>query len=85
MARIDRVQNRHVPAKCLSGKIATMPDNSPIQNLAINWKESLYLATRGGSRALGSEGAFIVGAPFDAQESKRSQSILQASTLLMIT
>ncbi|PPQ86336.1 hypothetical protein CVT25_005637, partial [Psilocybe cyanescens] len=37
-------------------------------NLAIDWKESLYLATRGGSLALGLQGMFRVGAPFDAQE-----------------
>lgn len=39
-------------------------------NLAIDWKESLYLATRGGSIALGLQsGTFEVGAPFDAQMS----------------
>lgn len=40
------------------------------RNLAIDWKESLYLATRGGSLALGLQGIFRVGAPFDAQESE---------------
>lgn len=39
-------------------------------NLSIDWKEALFLATRGGSLALGLEGRFKVGAPFDAQESK---------------
>ncbi len=40
-------------------------------NLAIDWKESLYLATRGGSVALGlKNGLFQVGAPFDAQMSR---------------
>ncbi|KDR82361.1 hypothetical protein GALMADRAFT_56809 [Galerina marginata CBS 339.88] len=38
------------------------------RNLSVDWKESLYLATRGGSLALGLEGMFRVGAPFDAQE-----------------
>ncbi|KAF9561086.1 Metallo-dependent hydrolase [Agrocybe pediades] len=38
------------------------------QNLSIDWKESLYLATRGGALALGLQGMFCVGAPFDAQE-----------------
>ncbi|KZV70192.1 Metallo-dependent hydrolase [Peniophora sp. CONT] len=34
----------------------------------IDWKESLYLATKGGAEALGLKGgAFEVGAPFDAQ------------------
>ncbi|KIL61377.1 hypothetical protein M378DRAFT_129848 [Amanita muscaria Koide BX008] len=40
-------------------------------SLAINWKESLYLATRGGAIALNlplGTGAFQVGAPFDAQQ-----------------
>ncbi|KAF9523894.1 hypothetical protein CPB83DRAFT_862086 [Crepidotus variabilis] len=36
--------------------------------VSIDWVESLYLATRGGSRALGLEGIFKIGAPFDAQE-----------------
>jgi guanine deaminase len=41
--------------------------------LAIDWKDSLYLATRGGAIALGLQsksGIFEVGAPFDAQHSK---------------
>jgi guanine deaminase len=34
----------------------------------IDWKESMYLATRGGADALGLlSGVFTVGAPFDAQ------------------
>ncbi|KAG6335560.1 hypothetical protein ID866_3523 [Astraeus odoratus] len=39
-------------------------------SLAITWKESLYLATRGGARALGLKevGEFRIGAPLDAQE-----------------
>jgi guanine deaminase len=39
-------------------------------NLSVDWKESLFLATRGGSVALGLEGMFKIGAPFDAQESE---------------
>lgn len=40
------------------------------KSLAIDWKESLYLATKGGATALGlTTGAFAVGSPFDAQES----------------
>ncbi|KAJ7288161.1 hypothetical protein C8J57DRAFT_1165739 [Mycena rebaudengoi] len=39
------------------------------RSLAIDWKESLYIATKGGAAALGlPTGAFAVGAPFDAQE-----------------
>ncbi|CCM03514.1 uncharacterized protein FIBRA_05648 [Fibroporia radiculosa] len=39
-------------------------------NLSIDWKEALYLATRGGAIALGlpsGTGSFSVGSPFDAQ------------------
>ena len=42
--------------------------------LSIDWKEALYLATRGGAVALGlpaGTGTFTVGSPFDAQCSKR--------------
>jgi len=41
------------------------------ESLAINWKEALYLATRGGATALRlpeGTGIFAVGAPFDAQQ-----------------
>lgn len=39
-------------------------------NPRIDWKESLYLATKGGAEAMGlpqGSGWFSVGAPFDAQ------------------
>jgi len=36
--------------------------------LSINWQEALFLATRGGATALGLQGIFGVGLPFDAQE-----------------
>ncbi|KAJ7245036.1 hypothetical protein B0H12DRAFT_1022109 [Mycena haematopus] len=39
------------------------------KSLAIDWMESLYLATKGGAAALGlTTGVFGVGLPFDAQE-----------------
>ncbi|KAK7048520.1 guanine deaminase, partial [Favolaschia claudopus] len=39
------------------------------RSLAIDWKEALYLATRGGAAALGlATGVFEAGIPFDAQE-----------------
>lgn len=39
--------------------------------LSIDWKESVYLATRGGAVALNlTSGEFVVGAPFDAQLSE---------------
>lgn len=45
-----------------------------VKSLAVEWKESLFLATRGGALALGLEnsGVFRVGASFDAQHSKCS-------------
>jgi guanine deaminase len=51
----------------------TAKEQPVTQGLAIDWKESLYLATRGGALALGlhpSSGSFVVGAPFDAQQSE---------------
>lgn len=44
-----------------------------ITSFSIDWKESLYLATRGGALTLAlptGAGAFVVGAPFDAQLSE---------------
>ena len=38
--------------------------------LSVNWKEALYLATKGGAEALNlaqGSGSFAVGAPFDVQ------------------
>lgn len=40
------------------------------KKLSIDWKEALFLATRGGAMALGLQGVFGVGLPFDAQESE---------------
>jgi guanine deaminase len=43
------------------------------KNLRIDWKESLYLATKGGAEAMGlprGSGWFNIGAPFDAQQSR---------------
>lgn len=45
------------------------------ENLSVDWKEALYLATRGGALALGlheGAGTFVAGAPFDAQHSQYS-------------
>ena len=50
------------------------------RNPRIDWKESLYLATKGGAEAMDlprGSGWFNVGAPFDAQQ---SASILSQST-----
>ena len=47
--------------------------SSGSRSLAIDWKEALYLATRGGAEALGLKtGQFLPGAPFDAQQSGSS-------------
>ncbi|KAL0581171.1 hypothetical protein V5O48_000861 [Marasmius crinis-equi] len=49
----------------------TMGNISSQVNLAIDWKEALYLATRGGAEALALPegcGTFQVGAPLDAQQ-----------------
>lgn len=54
-------------------------DSNNAQSLAIDWKESLYLATRGGSLALGLQGMFRVGAPFDAQESESGYHLTKLS------
>jgi guanine deaminase len=46
------------------------PGEPAVNNPRIGWKESLYLATKGGAEAMGlSQGCFNVGAPFDAQQS----------------
>jgi len=46
------------------------PEREDEKNLSIDWKEAVFLATRGGAMALGLSGQFEVGAHFDAQESK---------------
>ncbi|KAF8968958.1 hypothetical protein BDZ97DRAFT_1797202 [Flammula alnicola] len=43
-------------------------EQASTENRSIDWQESLFLATRGGSLSLGLQGMFCVGAPFDAQE-----------------
>jgi len=45
------------------------PGEPTVNNPKIDWKESLYLATKGGAEAMGlPQGWFNVGAPFDAQQ-----------------
>jgi len=39
-------------------------------NLRVDWVESLYIATRGGKKALDTGGAFELGMEFDAQKSE---------------
>jgi guanine deaminase len=41
------------------------------RGVSVDWKEALYLGTRGGALALGlGSGVFRIGAPFDAQQSR---------------
>ncbi len=42
------------------------------RGLRVDWAESLYVATRGGKKALDLGGAFEVGTEFDAQSSEWS-------------
>jgi len=52
-------------------KRETRGDDIP-QSPRIDWKEALYLATKGGAEAMGlpcGSGLFNIGAPFDAQQS----------------
>jgi len=52
-------------------KLMDMATGTTIDSkLSIDWKEALFLATRGGAMALGLQGIFGVGLPFDAQEIK---------------
>ena len=51
-------------------------------NLAIDWKEALYLGTVGGAKSLGlATGIFDIGSPFDAQQSK-SPTILESKLMV---
>jgi guanine deaminase len=55
-------------------------NNNNGKSLAIDWKDALYLATRGGAIALGlSSGVFQAGAPFDAQCSEFGTTIEMSS------
>ncbi|GFZ50530.1 hypothetical protein JCM24511_08287 [Saitozyma sp. JCM 24511] len=46
---------------------ATVPSAGP-SSLRVDWMESLYVATRGGKKAMGLGGCFEVGMEFDAQK-----------------
>lgn len=50
---------------------ATDTEESTSEKLSVDWKEALFLATKGGAEALGLKaGSFQVGIPFDAQQSE---------------
>ncbi|KAJ4481976.1 hypothetical protein J3R30DRAFT_2108856 [Lentinula aciculospora] len=60
-----REGDREIPR----GLTGSQTDVTSSKSLAIDWKESLFLATLGGAQALGIEtGMFKVGAIFDAQQ-----------------
>lgn len=70
--------------RAVAQSLATAKKEDGKESLAINWKEALYLATRGGATALSlpeGTGIFAVGAPFDAQQSKLIHDVLNAITL----
>ncbi len=53
----------------IRGRAGTLDEHHE-RALSIDWKEALFLATKGGAQALGlpeGSGSFVVGAPFDAQ------------------
>ena len=62
----------------LRDNLATEQNSGSASNpLSITWKESLFLATAGGARALGRPdgwGTFAIGAPFDCQQSESERS-----------
>lgn len=58
----DRRETAHAGGKA--------PLDTGSANLRVDWKEALYVATRGGKKALGMGGCLEVGMEFDAQESE---------------
>lgn len=57
--RVSKPQNEH-----------QAEENIEPRKRPIDWKEALFLATRGGALCLGLPGMFRVGAPFDTQQSE---------------
>ena len=65
-ARLERSGSQ---ATASEDQVAKAESNSKC--ISMNWKEALYLGTRGGALALGlGGGVFKIGAPFDAQQSR---------------
>ncbi|KAL5501697.1 hypothetical protein ACEPAH_8957 [Sanghuangporus vaninii] len=65
--RVGERRERHLEIEKREG---TGEEEEGEEDVSINWKEALYLATRGGANTLGlpeGAGSFQVGAPFDAQ------------------
>lgn len=60
----SRVREGARSEKQIEGNNSTTQQSS----LAVHWTDVLYVATKGGAKALGLDtGAFVVGTPFDAQ------------------
>jgi guanine deaminase len=56
----------------MDGTEGSCQDSETCESLSVDWKEALYLATRGGALALNLPrgcGLFEVGSPFDVQYS----------------
>jgi len=78
MSRISegaRLERSGSQATASEDQVAKAEFNS--KSISVDWKEALYLGTRGGALALGlGGGVFKIGAPFDAQQSKHCFSSL---------
>ena len=71
---VSRIRESFVQAQHEKDTDDSQDTGTPYKTLAIDWKESLYLATRGGAEALtlpAKSGTFEVGSFFDAQLSQR--------------
>jgi len=76
-------QGRETIRKINQDRPLKTEEQDPQRNLAIDWKEALYLATKGGATALGlNSGSFEVGAPFDAQMSESSLANIYDQSLI---
>ena len=78
---VSRIRENSVQAQHEKDTDDSQDTGTPYKTLAIDWKESLHLATRGGAEALtlpAKSGTFEVGSFFDAQLS-------QCITILSIT
>jgi guanine deaminase len=61
---------RPEPEVVRGGPTPTASASGPSSSLRVDWIESLYVATRGGKKAMGLGGCFEVGMEFDAQKSE---------------
>jgi len=67
-------------------RVMEMAEGTTIDSkLSVDWKEALFLATRGGAIALGLQGIFRVGLPFDAQSNYTIQPLVWVLAHLTIS